>query len=106
MKKFEGIYNYLGTHGVHNAGVWIFSKDGNYSISSKGAKDWRLSQTKNNNAWLKLKSSSEYGSCPTDKNITWKYCSRPDKTDVGCNLFDWVESNSTEITVGKRHALN
>lgn len=103
LKKFEGIYNYAGTHGVHNAGVWIFSNDGNYSISSQGAKDWRLAQTKNNKAWLKLKSTSEYGSCPTDKNTTWKYCSRPTKTDIGCNLFDWVEANSTEIVIGNTY---
>ena len=41
LKEFEGIYNYAGTHGVHNAGVWIFSKDGDYSISSKGSDEVR-----------------------------------------------------------------
>ena len=101
MKNFEGLYNYIGTHGIHNAGVWAFSKDGNFSISSKDAGNWRLAWTKNNNGFLKLKSNSVYGSCPTDKNVTWKYCSRPDGTDVGCNLFDWVETKDIKFECKK-----
>ena len=101
MKKFEGLYNYIGTHGIHNAGVWAFSKDGNFSISSKGAENWRLAWTKNNNGFVKLKSNSVYGSCPTDKNITWKYCFRPDNTDIGCNLFDWVETKDIKFECKK-----